>query len=128
MTVTHEDCNQNTNKRKEAEINNIKVEMLFTWESAKHLGQKKYISATGDSRDQTSKQSGLGIVLQVQTRADIKIVLPTTQTPLVQHGDHADAELCLWNLDATKKRKEWYDRHTATREKIKEEHPAQQKC
>ena len=26
---------------------------------------------------------------------DIKIVLLTTQTPLVQHGDHADAELLL---------------------------------
>ena len=35
-------------------------------------------SATGNSRDQKPNQSGLGIVLQIQTRADIKIVFPTT--------------------------------------------------
>ena len=31
--------NQKTNKRKEAELNNIKVEILLAWESAKYLGQ-----------------------------------------------------------------------------------------
>ena len=54
------------------------------------------------SRDQKSNQSGLGIILQIQTRADIKIVLPTIQTPHIQHGDHADTELRLWNLDTIK--------------------------
>ena len=33
--------NQSTNKRKEVEINNMKVEILLVWESAKYLGQKK---------------------------------------------------------------------------------------
>ena len=42
----------------------------------------------------------LGIVIQIQTRADITIVLLTTQTPLIQHGDHADAER-FWNLDTS---------------------------
>ena len=67
---------------------------------------KNCISATGNSRDQKSNQGSLGIVLQIQTRADIKIVPPTTQTPLVQRGDHADAELRLWNLDTLKRTRE----------------------
>ena len=67
---------------------------------------RKYISATGNNRDQKSNQSGLGIVLQKQPRADIKIVLPATQTPLIQHSNHADAELRLWNLDIQKNTKE----------------------
>ena len=93
--------NQSTNKRKEVEINNIKVlicvcECEVSWTN-------NYISATGSSRDQKSNQSGLGIVKQIRTRADIKVVLPTTQTPPIQHGDHADAELGLWHLDTIKR-------------------------
>ena len=60
-----------------------------------------YVSATGNSSDQKSNQSRLGFVQQIQTRAGVKTVLPTAQTTLVQHGDHADAELCLWYLDTT---------------------------
>ena len=45
----------------------------------------------------------MGIVLQIQTGADIENVFLTVQTPLIQHGDHADAELCLWNLDTIKR-------------------------
>ena len=70
-----------------------------------------YVSAIGNSRDQKSNQSRLGIVLQIQTRADIKIVLPTRQTPLVQHGDHADAELRPLALGHHQRNmKEGYDR------------------
>ena len=43
------------------------------------------------------------IVLQIRRKADIKIVLLTTQTPLTKHGDLADAELRLWNLDTVKR-------------------------
>ena len=86
------------NKRKEVEINNIKVEILSAGE-CEISRANNHISATGNSRDQKSNQSGLGIVPQIQTRADIKIVPPTTQTPLVQNGDHVDAELRLWHLD-----------------------------
>ena len=59
----------------------------------------KYISSTGNCRDQKSNQSGLGFVQQIQTRVDVKIVLPTAPTTLIQHRDHADAELRLWHLD-----------------------------
>ena len=61
-----------------------------------------YVSATGNSGDQKSNQSRLGFVQQIQTRADVKIVFPTPQTALIQHGDHADAELRLWHLDTIK--------------------------
>ena len=44
----------------------------------------------------------MGFVLQIQTRADVKFELPTAQTSLIQYGDHADAELCLWNLNIIK--------------------------
>ena len=39
--------------------------------------EKVQLSATGNSRDQKSNQSRLGFVQQIQTRADVKIVLFT---------------------------------------------------
>ena len=72
--------NQSTNTTKEVEINNIKVEILPAWERAKQI--KNRIRAA---------------------LADITIVLPTTQTPLIQHGDHADAVLRLCNMDTIKR-------------------------
>ena len=59
----------------------------------------KYSSSKGNNRDQKSNQSCLGFVQQIQTRVDVKIVLPTAPTTLLQHCDHADAELRLWHLD-----------------------------
>ena len=41
----------------------------------------------------------LRVVLQVQTRVDIDIVPPATQTSIIQHGDHFNAELRFWHLD-----------------------------
>ena len=81
---------------------NIKVEALPVHECAKYLGQTMNISATGDNRNQESNPSCLGVVLQVQTGVDIKIVPPTAQTPLVQYGDLSDAELRIWNMDLDK--------------------------
>ena len=56
--------NQSTNERKEVEINNIIFEILSSCESAKYLylGQAITFQQTGNSRDQKSNQSGLGIV------------------------------------------------------------------
>ena len=87
--------NQSTNTRKEVEISSINVEILPSGESAKYLWQTNYVSATGNSRDQKSNQSRLGFVLQIHTRADVKIVFPSAQIPPIQYGDHADAELCI---------------------------------
>ena len=61
------------------------------------------VSTTGNSRDQTSNQGRLGVVLQVQTRIDIKIVPHAAQTPLAQYGDHAGAELRFWHMDTIKR-------------------------
>ena len=94
--------NQSSNKRKEVEINNIKVAILLACESAKYLGQtttfQQQETANIKNRIRAARAS-----LQIQPRADIKIVLPTTQTPLIQHGDHADAEVRLWHLDVIKR-------------------------
>ena len=95
---------------------------------------KHYISATGNSRDQKSNHNRLGIVLQIQTRVDIKIVLSTTQTPLVQRGDHVDAELRFWHLDTIKgtRKNDTIDStqnaspHRPNKEKIQTENSAQQ--
>ena len=87
--------NQGSDRRKEVEFN-IKVEILSAYESAKYLGQTITFQQQ-ETADQKSNQSRLGIA--IQTRADIKIVLPAAQTSLIQHGDHADAELRLWHLD-----------------------------
>ena len=54
------------------------------------------ISATGNNRNQESNSSCLGVVLQVQTGVDIKILPPAAQAPPVQHGDFSDAEHDLW--------------------------------
>ena len=83
---------QSANRRKEVETTTLKLR-YYLRVRARNTWTKNYISATGKSRDQKSNQSGLDIFLQIHTRADIKIILPTTQTPLIQHGDHADAEL-----------------------------------
>ena len=78
-----------------------KVEILSACESAKYLGQTITFQQQERAEVKNSNQSCFGIVLQIQTRADIKIVLPTTQTPFIQH-DHADAELRIWHLDIIK--------------------------
>ena len=44
--------NQSTNKRKEVEISNIKLEMLLAWESAAYLGQQLRFS---NGKQQRSK-------------------------------------------------------------------------
>ena len=95
-------CNQSSNRRKEMEINNIEVEILFCVREYEISWTKNYVSATGNSSDQKTNQSGLGFVLQIQTRADVKIVNLTSQTTLIQHGDHASAELRFWHLDTIK--------------------------
>ena len=86
------------------------------------------------SRDQKSNQSGLDIFLQIQTRAHIKILLLTTQTPLIQRCDHADAELRLWHLDTIQGtwKNDTIDStqnaspHRPNKEKIQKENSAQQ--
>ena len=135
--------NQSTNKRNEVEVQTKETKLRSTTAKLRYylrrrvrniLG-KNYISATGNSRDQKPSQSGLGILQQIQTRADIKIELPTSRTPLIQHGDHADAELCPWNLETIERTRE-NDTITSTQNastcrpnkvKIKEESPAPQK-
>ena len=66
--------NRSTNKRKEVEINNIKVEILSACESAKNLGKKKEIK--------NRIRAAWASFYRYKTRADITIVLPTTQTRL----------------------------------------------
>ena len=65
--------NQCSNKRKEVTISNIKVEVLLVHECAKYLGQKNDISETRNERNQEQNPSSLGVVLQIQIRADVKI-------------------------------------------------------
>ena len=42
--------NHSTNKRKEVEVNNLKVEILFACESAKYIGQKIHSSTRNQPR------------------------------------------------------------------------------
>ena len=90
--------NQSSNRRREVAINNIKVEILTTEECAKYLGQIITFRQQ-ETSDQESNQGRLGVVLQIQARVDIKIIPPTTQTSLIQHGDHSDDELRFWHMD-----------------------------
>ena len=87
--------NQSSNRRREVEINNMHVETFSACKSAEYLGQAiTFVSATGNSRDQQSNQSRLGRYKHELTSRSYFL----QHTLLVQHGDHADAELRLWHL------------------------------
>ena len=80
--------NRSTNRRKE-------VKILFAWESSKYPGQKMRSSIRKQQRSKIESEP-LGH-RSPDTRADIKIVPLAAQTPPIQHGDHADAELRFWH-------------------------------
>ena len=89
--------------RKELEIDNIKV-VIFTGEKKHRISWTNgYIPATRDDRDQESDQGCLGDVLQIQTRADLKIVPSSTSASLFRHGGHPNDELRLRNMDTLKR-------------------------
>ena len=48
--------NESSNRRKEGEINNIKVEILLAWESAKYLGKKIHFSNRTQLRSKTESE------------------------------------------------------------------------
>ena len=93
--------NQNSNRRREVAIKNIKVEVSPVHGCAKYLGQK-IIATTGDNRNQESNSCCLGVVLQVQKGVDVKITTPTESTPFVQYGDLSDTDLRIRNVDPDK--------------------------
>ena len=64
------------------------------------------VSATGDNRNQKSNPGRLGVVLQVQTEVDIKIVPPAKQASSIPYGDCSDAEVRFWHMDPVKKTRE----------------------
>ena len=50
---------------------------------------------------------------QVQTRAHFESISLEPQTTLVQHGNHANVDICKWDLDViTKTREHDQDRTT----------------
>ena len=89
--------------RKEMEIDNIKVEILTREESTTCLGQLVTFQQQGDNRDQESNQGCLGDDLQIQTRADLEILPPSTPASIIRHGDRPIDELRLRNLDTLKR-------------------------
>ena len=62
------------------------------------LGQTTTFQQQETAEIKNRIRAGLDVAQQIQTRADVKIVLLTTQTPLIQHDDHANAELRLWHF------------------------------
>ena len=86
----------------EMEINNIKVEILSACGSAKYLRRTITFQQQETAEIKNRIRAALASFHKMQTRADVKIVLFAAQTPPIQYGDHADAELCLWNLDIIK--------------------------
>ena len=64
---------------------------------------KNFISAARNDRNQEQNPSSLGVVLQIQTRADVKILPCAAQVTLVQYGDLSDNGLRVWNVDLDKR-------------------------
>ena len=93
---------QGSSRRKEIEIDNIKVDILTREETTKYLGQMVYIPATGDDRDQESNQGCQDDIIQMQTRADLQIVPSSTSASLIRHGDHPNVDLRLRTLTHSK--------------------------
>ena len=48
-------------------------------------------------------KNSMGSVPQVQTGTYLKIISPMRKTALVQHGNHANADVCEWNMDTIEK-------------------------
>ena len=61
------------------------------------------ISATGNDRNHEQNPSSLGFVLQMQTRADVKILPSAAQVTLVQYDDLSDIGLRVWSVDLDKR-------------------------
>ena len=72
-------------------------------ECAKYLGQTITFRTARNNRNKESNQSCLGDIYQAQTRIDIDIIPPTSQTPLIQHGHYPYADVRLWNMDTLNK-------------------------
>ena len=66
---------RSSSRRKEMEIDDIRVGTLTREESKKIVGPDDNVPATGDDRGQESNQGCLGDVSQMQTRVDLKILL-----------------------------------------------------
>ena len=84
---TRQDENSEQSKYKQKKVwrsTTLKLRYFLCGKVRNILG-KKYTSTTRNSWHQKPNQNGLGVVLHIQTRADITIVLPTTQIPLTQH-------------------------------------------
>ena len=120
--------NQRSNRRRKVAINNIKVEMLTTEECAKYLGQTITFQQQETTEIKKSNQGRLGVVLQIPARVDIKIIPPTTQTSLIQHGDHTDDELRFWHMGSVEHEKviqstqrKMLKPHCPTKKKIQKE-------
>ena len=67
-------------KKRRWDQRHLDWDIIYVWECEISL-VKHYILATGNSRGQTSNQSGWVVVQQMQSRAVIKIVLLAAQTP-----------------------------------------------
>ena len=90
--------NQRSNKRMEVSVDNFKVEVLLAKECAKYLGQTQH-SNNRRLRKSRVESEHLGRHLQVQTRFDIEMVHPTTQTSLIQLRHYTHADVRLWHLN-----------------------------
>ena len=79
-------------RKSNGEIDNIKVEILAKEGSTKCLGHMVTFSATGDNRDQESKQGCLERLFfkPIQTRVDLKILPSSAPASLIRHGDLND--------------------------------------
>ena len=95
--------NQSSNRRREMAMNNIKVEILPASESAKYLGQTKTFHQQETAEIKNRIRAAWASLYRYKQELSIKIVPFAAQTPPIQHGDHADAELCLWHLDTIKR-------------------------
>ena len=91
--------NQEARKQNEITVDNIKIEVLQKNESAKYLGQKITFEEQETVEIKNRLKNSMGSVPQVQTGTYLKIISPMPKTALVQHGNHANADVCEWNMD-----------------------------
>ena len=92
--------NQCSSRRKEIEVDSIKVEILTKEERTKHLGQIVTFQQQETTDIKKSNQGCLGDILQIQARVGLQILHSPAQASLVRHGDHTNYELRLrtWTL------------------------------
>ena len=96
--------NQSSSRRREIEIDNVKVEMLTKEESTKYLGQMVTFQEQETTEIKNRRiMAAWATFYKKQTRVDLNILPFSAPASLIRHGDHSNDEPRIRNVDTLKR-------------------------